>query len=642
MNISTIFEENGNVEYSTVYEDVFFSRKTATLSVCDTFTLTVIKDCHVKERISFYSFSLFHESQIDQDICLEIGRNCEILESSEMAFLAQSEFLLFMPKHPISRDYDKNGNIICDSEKTLETVYLDRDGMLTITLPCPEAACIEFHAVTIHQNQEQSLHEITHFTGEEKRHVKTFGFFDYSSLEHTWDHFTRGTLFHVDYTGKQSLRWECQQCANSLYGYLRYLHHVTQKGIYLTLCRQIAYCVMLSLPGDGRWRHGHWTDAMETHTRHQVEGIDLMVSAFEDFGNEMFLQKSNKAMDFVLSIAETLDKNQLWFVHDTCESNQDIETLRSVFRDFFVSTAFGKSQGNTLCLNTHILTMAVLTRLNQHSSDTFYSQANEKAQVALQKVMHHKSGSLFYWGVYMVRDTLIRMYTLTNRFTFCKLSRKYTELLKKRVLPVLKKHYPRLLMPNGFLERDLSAVHVSDLYFLVNLQDFMVYYSTKASYQMRLLIEIMTDYMHKSRYINYMSKYDERVSLYTNIMLMCMVWFDFGQYAPRFIDSIISLRQKQYAFSADIFGHWAMSRNKPHFKSKNLNIYTFSLKAEDECLTIFVNPTDIPQALQITALDAKQMNNKITIKSYPPRNITLKNLDQLNSRECIMIRFIKI
>lgn len=638
MDISSLFDQGSSIGYLTVYEDDMFSRKTVTLNLSGYIRLDVIKDFHIIERVSLYSICISFESDKPETIHLEFGRDYELLDSDEFTMLAKKENLFCIPVLPTSKSYDRNGHIICDSEQELKVRCDCSDDILALTVSGIFQECIELQVVSFHRDIDRYLNELTAFCFHEKRHVKTYGFFDYSSLEHTWNHLTMGTIYHVDYTKKQPIRWECQQCANSLYGYLRYLYYNTSKELYAVLCREIAYSVMLSLPEDSRWRHGHWTNEMETHTRHQVDGIDLLISAYDDYGKEIFLQKAKKAMDFLISIAESLEDHNIWFMHDTCEFDQDLPSLKKIFRDFFVSTAFGKSHTNTLCLNTHIWTLAVSRRLNQYCQDSGYSKANESAESALRTILDHKEGTFIYSTVYLLRDLLIGLYAKTRRHTFYKLTRRYTEFMKKKLLPFLKKRYPRLLMPNGFLERDLSAVHVSDIYFLVNIQDMLLLYSQSPLPWLRTLIERLADYIHKSRYIYYMSRYDERISLYTNITLMCLMWFDFNKYAPRFLDSIQYLQPKNYPLCADIFGHWAMARHQCQFNSNNPNILNFSLNTKDEHLMVIVNPTEAPQALQVEFTDMNQKSHDIVIQTLLSGEISLEQLDSIQAGDCIMIR----
>jgi hypothetical protein len=242
---------------------------------------------------------------------------------------------------------------------------------------------------------------------------------------------------------------------------------------------------MLSLPADNRWRHGTWTDIPETHTVHQIAGIHILLSYYQRTARDAFLLKAKDAMDFLISIADKLSDDKIWFLHDTLETNPDDAAL---FYNLFASTAFGKSTSNTLCINSHIATLTALHRLNQIDPSDKYSTYFEKGLSALKKVLQANPCDWLYSCAYRPRDLLMRLCTKTENKLVKKLNKVWTLTLIRHLLPFLKKKFPRLLIPNGFIERDLSYSALSDFYHFRNLEDILILYNlTRADWLLNIL-----------------------------------------------------------------------------------------------------------------------------------------------------------
>jgi hypothetical protein len=237
---------------------------------------------------------------------------------------------------------------------------------------------------------------------------------------------------------------------------------------------------MLSLPDNGRWRHGVWTDIVETHAIHQAAGIHLFLSHYQRTAAKIFLQKATLAADYLISIADDFSDSQTWFLHDTLETNPDDAAL---FYNFFASTAFGKSTSNTLCINSHIATLTALHRLNQIDPSDKYNTYFEKGLSALKKVLQANPCDWLYSCAYRPRDLLMRLCTKTENKLVKKLNKVWNLILTRHLLPFLKKRFPRLLMPNGFIERDLSYSTLSTVYHFLNIEDIlMLYHLTRADW----------------------------------------------------------------------------------------------------------------------------------------------------------------
>jgi hypothetical protein len=82
----------------------------------------------------------------------------------------------------------------------------------------------------------------------------------------------------------------------------------------------------------------------------------------------------------------------------------------------------------------------------------------------------------------------MRLCTKTENKLVKKLNKVWTLTLTRHILPFLKKRFPRILMPNGFIERDLSHSVLSDFYHFRNLEDILILYNlTRADWLLNIV-----------------------------------------------------------------------------------------------------------------------------------------------------------
>jgi hypothetical protein len=274
---------------------------------------------------------------------------------------------------------------------------------------------------------------------------------------------------------------------------------------------------MLSLPADNRWQHGTWTDIPETHTVHQIAGIHILLSYYQRTTRDAFLLKAKDAMDFLISIADKLSDDKIWFLHDTLETNMADSSL---FYKIFPSTAFGKSDPNTLCINSHMATLTALHRLNRIDPASKYGTCFEKGLNALKQVLHANPFDFLYYSSYRTRDLLIRLCMKTESKIAKKLLKIWTLILMRHLLPFLKKKFPRIVMPNGFIERDLSHSMLSDIYHFLNIQAMLTLYSRTKTDWLLKQIKKSVEYSADTSLADYVFGREPKAMLFLDILLL--------------------------------------------------------------------------------------------------------------------------
>jgi len=503
---------------------------------------------------------------------------------------------LWIPKDPVSRLYDNNGRIETATQATFQA-NSNTDG-IRLSLTGSPGRKVEFSVLIFTKNIESFTKEILDHDPIELRKVTRSDWFYYEGAKSVWDYFINGTFFSSRHKVHKRA-WPGQNIPYVLYHYLDFLSRQTEKQIYRLLCDLIAYSVMLSLPDDGRWRHGIWTDIAETHAAHQAAGIHLLLSHYQRTAAKIFLKKAALAADYLISIADDLAEDQTWFLHDTLETNPADAAL---FYNLFPSTAFGKTTSNTLCINTHIATLTALHRLNQLSPAEKYSTYFEKGVSALKKILQANPCSFLFWSIYRLRDLLMRLCTKTENKLAKKLLKAWTLTLIRHLLPFLKKRFPRLLMPNGFIERDLSHSALSGFYHFRNLEDILILYNlTRADW----LLEIVTKsvkYTVDSRLADYVLSREPKAILFLDILLLYSDIVD-EQYLPLLPQYLARFQKSNSAVPVNILSDPFITNTSLPLYVDNENVIISAPAAGKNLKAVLINPTDKDRKVMLKSLD---------------------------------------
>lgn len=396
---------------------------------------------------------------------------------------------VWMPKLPLIRQRDRFGRI----RNELKCEIIKENEALRVRIL--EEGLLETSWIAFYRNQEKYFEEIVTRTPWEEKRFTVLGSGGYiCCLADFFDYLIGGNLYRLFPAayGRTSAGEE----AYSVFLIAETLATVTGKNLYRILQREIAYSLLLSLDAAGRWRHGSWTDDMETHTRFQVGGINLLLDYYRHTGRQDFLNAAYQAARFLISIAEEVSHGGLWFLHDTLEvAPPDYWLHRRL-----TAKAFGKSPHNMCVLNTHIDTLSVLLELRKElDSKTDISDAIKRGWPALQDVLQARPAEWLYRGLSRLMDTRVASpsgkLTGTNQFL-----NKLARYCVSRMLAYSKRVYPRLVMPSGYIDRALSTKGNIDYdYHFVNVWDLIRIYRYQPESWLRRVIDQGIDYcLHRN------------------------------------------------------------------------------------------------------------------------------------------------
>ena len=301
------------------------------------------------------------------------------------------------------------------------------------------------------------------FPEERSRYLKSC-WFDARIPADVWRYLINGSIYDPRHEAPIGKRFKCQQCAYAWWTYFHFLHQHTKKLFYKVLRDEIAFTVMLDQGVDGGWRHGCWYEDMECHARFLLDGVHLLLSQHDQTGGRHWLSAAECAMDFYLKhMSEELADGSLWFLHDTVEDRRP---------HHFASRVLGKSDPNSLCLNTHVQALTVLLRLVEYAEvgDRFQPMVGKGLQALKLALQLNGGGFLYKKMMNWIFRQEFRTQT-ASRWKRC------MRPLRVSVYWFLRKQYPRLVQPCGFIERDLSLCFASHGYHVLNLKDLLVLYS---------------------------------------------------------------------------------------------------------------------------------------------------------------------
>lgn len=407
----------------------------------------------------------------------------ERVESDSMGLVlhgsgAGSAKTLWLPRRPERYGFDGHGRPGADRGLAKGWTVEAEEGEVRVVgtghhpddpgaAPFGDGDSIALPFVSIVDPEGTHLRDLTGWSDVERRTYRVSEWFDVSSVASIWNDLIDGDVYDPRPSATTGGRFRSQQLARAWWHYLNALGRSTGKGLYGLLRDEVAGSVLLDLDEEGGWYHGFWWEKMETHARFQLDGIDLLLSQHRTTGRNEWLDAARRGMDYVLEhLTDPLDDGLLWFLHDSMEDRQD-HRLRSRW--------LGRSPGNSLCLNTHLQALKVLYRLSQEEEDEHgHRTAYRHGRDALRRVLEHQPAGRVYGP--LMRGILEEKVPIPKRRVLRRARRRLMKPLRRRLYWRLQERYPRLVHPNGFIDRDLSLSCASDRYHVTNLKDLLLLY----------------------------------------------------------------------------------------------------------------------------------------------------------------------
>lgn len=381
------------------------------------------------------------------------------------------DLTLWFPCAPMLALFDQHGRVKRQSgTATIEISTTSDVTRLLVNTICDseQELCIPFVVVTgQRQAFEEELQDLSRMA--HPPIIKSEWFVARSPID-LWKHLIDGEVFDPRPSRQGGGRFVCQQCAYAWWSYLQWLHRSTGMGILRVLAREIAWSVRVGLLKHGEWSHGFWCEPPETHMRFVFDGLQLLISEAEVLGEGEWIDDAAKAMGSVIRTrTDTLDGDELWFLHDSLEVDRSASAKGP--------SVLGSTRGNTLCLNTHVQALTILQRLLSRPDELrsdFLEDAYRRGLDALKRILMLRPAEPLYE---LIGNCVVPAVTSKLQSGF---SSKLIRFLFFRVLRRLywraRRVYPRIVYPNGFIERDMTSAMLADDYHVLNLKDLLALY----------------------------------------------------------------------------------------------------------------------------------------------------------------------
>ena len=470
-NIKEVFFTN--TEEETIYASEEFKRIEQKFDG----SCSQLVDIHVKDNVNIYYLKISLDDALKKINIFKEETIVHALESNAFGMLLRAkrenlEYTVWLPVPPDAFLFDKNRRIATSSESRFSYQWEIYPYLrLNLLQPYRGDEVITIPYIVMEDPSWQFYNELKSLNNIESRLYLKANYFVCEKPSDVWSYLINGSVY--DPRSKKGIdkRFKCQQCAFAWWSYFGFLHRETGKKVYDILQDEVAYTILLDMSNEGEWGHGFWSDDIETHARFHLDGAHLLISQYEKSHLPVWREAAERCMDFVAeNLMEVLDDGNLWFLHDSLEINSN--NLHGRFK----STLFGKTLGNTLCINTHVQALTVLHRLKDVTSKRIhYAEMFEKGARALRMVLDYQPGEVIYKLLF---PWIIKNKTSTKPVSVIdKLKNSMgTRITEKIYYILMSRYFPRFVLPGGFIERDLTCTFFKDVYHIINLKDLLTLY----------------------------------------------------------------------------------------------------------------------------------------------------------------------
>lgn len=377
----------------------------------------------------------------------------------------------WVPCAPVLRSLDAQGHIQSHCGATISAVGVSSSGM-ELTLEAPPGLVVDLVVWRVPGNEQELLESFDHLTVlEQQKYFLWSSHTAYSKPADLYLHLVHGHVYENHEVWPKYWRVCSELDAYALYVTLTGLKRATGKGVYDLLRRQVVFSVIARQAKDGGWYHGEWTEQMESHYRLHSGAMHMLAACLEETNDPAVGEALQRASAFAASKIDRLDAGP-WYLHDSLEEN--METLKSYPFRYVASRALGKSESNLLVLNTHLDTNIAMERCRRISGDTSYDSLIASARDTAHTVLNSKPAEWLYRPLFKAIElTFLPSEQGASLPLLLRAVKRVAWKYLAPQLPRLKARFPRLVMPGGYIERDLVQCGMAVRYQPVNLMDLI-------------------------------------------------------------------------------------------------------------------------------------------------------------------------
>jgi hypothetical protein len=376
----------------------------------------------------------------------------------------------WLPAPATLRRISTQGHILEERAAAWSDFDLNLNGITIAFTACPEGWTLD--AVIWRLNDSLLIDELQTLAP-----VETQGYFllgshtRYSKPADLYRHLTHGWIYEDRYAWPHKRRICSENDAHALHLIFSGLQRTTGKRIYGLLKTQLLLSVLSRQSDDGGFRHGEWTEGMESHYRLHCSALHLMMDALSETNDSVVRAALARGIQFISDKRELTNVGD-WFYHDELECSM-ASMQRAPFK-WWPGTALGKSPQNMLVLNTQLDTLVALNRYATLTGDTQYAPLVASGYAAAHAVLSLRP---MEWLYRLIFSAITLTLLPTQQAEQLPLLKRLWKRIGWQVfvprLPRIKTRYPRLVMPGGYIDRELSLQVWAYDYLAVNLMDMV-------------------------------------------------------------------------------------------------------------------------------------------------------------------------
>jgi len=389
---------------------------------------------------------------------------------------------LWFPLQPMARGYDKFGRVVSEEFLPIIEIFALSNNLSVLFRIPKNDVFIEFVVWTL-PSKSYLFEELSSLSAQELQRIFLWASHTiYAGPEDLYKNLIHGAVY------KNGLPWSrppwrrpyCEVIAHALYVTFHSLWKATRKQIYQQMKTQLVFSVIARQEENGAWRHGTWTDDFEVHYRHHCSGIHLLSADYDETKDVVVGSSLRRAVDYLRNQCDELSVGK-WYLHDSLELS--VESMRKCPITYQYSRVFGKSPSNMLVLNTHLDALVALNRYEKLFGQGLLEKEISSGINAAVAVLGLKSAELLYRILFQaieltfLPDSAVKTMSLPVRAV--------RRLAREKIiprLPQIKRIFPRIVMPNGYIDRNLTLNEFWYPYFLINIMDllrFQICFSVK-------------------------------------------------------------------------------------------------------------------------------------------------------------------
>lgn len=408
-------------------------------------------------------------------------------------WLLEGEQSFWLPRLPMARQLDAQGHILKETAASLAQLQLDHQG-LRVALAPPAGWVID---LVVWQLTPTLKAELTALTPIETQAYFLWGSHTcYRRPAELYAHLIHGWVYENRATWPKHWKICSENDAHALYVLFSGLARATGKTLYRLFKRQLILAVLARQAEDGGFYHGEWTDQMESHFRLAASALHLFMDALEESRDPALEQALQQGIEFLLQRADRLEGG-IWFLHDSLET-----TTAGMRQSPFIwlpCRAFGKSESNMLVLNTHLDTTIAVDRAAALLNLPTWQEAVSKANRATENLLNAAPAT---WLYRLIFYSIALSFLPTAQAAALPLwQRALKRLGWKYWIPYfhyLKRQFPRLVMPGGYLDRALSLKGIATAYQAINVMDLVRLKARFPTLNLRAYIDQAIDFTEHS------------------------------------------------------------------------------------------------------------------------------------------------